>query len=439
MTIPRMIEAIANKEQTSQQLVSQYIDKIKENSHLNAVIEINPDAMDIAKKLDESAEVRGVLHGIPILIKDNVNTGDKMQTTAGSLSLEGNIAAKDADAVELLRASGAVILGKANMTEFANYMVDSQLGAPMPNGYSSRGGQTVSTFGANVDTSGSSSGSAVAVAAGLCAAAVGSETFGSIISPSQRSGIVGLKPSAGLISGRGVIPISFTLDTLGPMASCVEDTGALLGALAGKQYACIPRTDLRVGLCRTGIDETNPWLEANEKLALLMQEMGIECVELPDHGIDTAFVGPIMRHEFRYGINSYLQAANNPALPQDLDAIIAYNEAHADKALKYGQSRILAANAIPSNWSEQHEYLEALAARKNAIETLSNIFDTYSLDVILMLSANCGLAAATGFPSLTLRVGTTSEGLPIGTCLIARPHHEEVLLSIGLALEAALR
>jgi len=170
-----------------------------------------------------------------------------------------------------------------------------------------------------------------------------------------------------------------------------------------------------------------------------MQELGMDCVELPDHGIDTAFVGPIMRHEFRHGINSYLQAANNPALPQDLDAIIAYNEAHAEKALKYGQSRILAANAIPSNWNEQPEYLEALAARKAAIETLNNIFDTYSLDVILMLSANCGLAAATGFPSLTLRIGTTSEGLPIGTCLIARPYHEETLLSIGLSIESALR
>ncbi|MCL2852699.1 MAG: amidase family protein [Defluviitaleaceae bacterium] len=439
MTISQMAQSIAQRELSSRDLVTRYIETIEKNAHLSAVIELNPDAVTIAERLDDSAG-SGALHGVPILVKDNVNTGDRMRTSAGSVALAENVADEDAEAVKLLRKAGAVIIGKANMTEFANYMVDFRTGTPMPNGYSSRGGQTVSTYGADVDPSGSSTGSAVAVAAGLCAAAVGSETYGSIISPSQRAGIVGIKPSAGLVSSQGVIPISFTLDTLGPMARCVEDAALLLGVLAGRQYDTSQRSGVRVGVFRNGTDKADPeWLTANESLLGVMRGSGMDCIDLTDHDIDDSFVFPIMRHEFRHGIDKYLQSQNNPTIPQSLAEIIAYNEANADAALKYGQSNLIAANEIGINWVDAPEYKAAISAREASIRSLLTVFDTNRLDVILMLSAHCGLAAACGFPSITLPIGTTPNGLPIGSCLLARPFAEDVLIGAALSIEASLR
>ena len=439
MTISQTANAVAHRELSARDLAAQYIKEINKNAHLRAVIELNPDAEDIAKKLDESVSL-GILCGVPILIKDNVNTGDKMRTAAGSVALAENIAGQDAKAVKLLRDAGALILGKTNMTEFANYMVDFKTGTPMPNGYSSRGGQTVSTYGPDVDPSGSSTGSAVAVAAGLCAAAVGSETYGSIISPSQRAGIVGIKPSAGLVSSDGVIPISFTLDTLGPMARCVEDAALLLGVLAGQKYDIDSSLRIRAGILRNSIDKADPeWVEANKNLLDIMRELGMDLAELTDHDIDDSFVFPIMRHEFRYGINKYLKSQNNTTIPQSLADIIAYNNQHAETALRYGQSNLEAANEVGGDWAEAPEYVSALTAREAATRSLLAIFDSNKLDVVLMLSAHCGLAAACGFPSITLPIGFTSNGLPIGSCLIARPFDESTLINAAHKIETFIQ
>ena len=303
---------------TSIEWTKNTLKKIEENAHLKAVIEVNPDALEIAEQRDEDPDKSGVLHGVPVLVKDNVNTGDKMHTTAGALAMADNKADKDAPSTANLREAGAVIIGKANMTEYANYMCDFRLDERMPNGYSSRGGQTLHPLGSHVDPSGSSTGSAVAVAAGLVDMAVGSETYGSIISPSQLCGVVGLKPTDGLISKEGVIPISFTLDTLGPIASSVQGAADLLSGLTGKEYKMSSKPSV-VGVCHLGADESHEWYGTQVELAESMKAAGLTVKDLSDDsiakwakpGVDF-FVFPIMEYEFKYAINSYLATSNNP-------------------------------------------------------------------------------------------------------------------------------
>jgi amidase len=445
-----MKKAMKNGAATSQGLVADCLTKIAENSRLNAVIEANPDAMDIARACDAAADKSGVLHGIPILIKDNVTTGDKMATSAGSVALAQNVAAHDAVAANALRQAGAVIVGKANMTEFANYMCDFRLDEKMPNGYSSRGGQTMHPTHEGADPSGSSTGSAVAVAAGLVPAAVGSETYGSIISPSQACGIVGLKPTDGLVSKDGVIPISFTLDTLGPMAGCVEDAALLLAAMTGRHFQMAYKpAQITVGICRVGMDNTKwmqgtgeGWRIANEGLASKMRRIGMKVIDLPDDDIaqhaeakDDSFIFPLMRYEFQYAMDSYLAAQKNPQIPQNLREIINYNKRNSDIALKYGQGNLVAASEIGKDWQTHPDYVAALAERAAAQTALDAYFDRHGIDVLMMMSAHCGLAAATGFPSITFPLAPAQDGRPAGCLLMARRFGEDVLLAAAKLLE----
>ena len=417
---------------------SGYLAKISENLHLNAVIELNTDALSIARELDNAEDKSGALFGLPILLKDNVDTGDKMHTTSGSMALSANVAAKDAPAAKLLRDAGAVFLGKANMTEFANYMSDWTSERKMPNGYSSRGGQTIHPADPSADPSGSSSGSAVAVAAGLCAAAIGSETYGSIISPSQKCGVVGIKPSAGLVSGEGVIPISFTLDTLGPIAGDVATAARVLAVMSGRDIPPFAGV-VRMGICRNDADKTKlVWSEclaANEKLAEGLGGIGLIAVEMPNHEIDLEFFLPLMRYEFQHAMNKYLSGCVSPGVPENLAQIIACNNANAEIALKYGQSLLESAAEVGDDWASEPEYASALEKRKAAQAALNDYFDANNVDVILMTSAFCGLAALTGFPSLTLPIGKSEDNLPIGTCLIARAFCENALVAAAGLIE----
>ena len=239
LTISDLQAQLAGGKATSRSLCQQYLARIaaidKAGPALNAVIELNPDALAIADGLDQerkAGKLRGPLHGIPVLIKDNINTGDKMQTTAGALAMAGHRAAQDAFIVKQLRAAGAIILGKTNLSEWANFRSTRSV-----SGWSSRGGQTHNPHVLDRTPSGSSAGSGAAAAASLCAAAVGTETNGSIVSPSSCCGLVGLKPTVGLVSRTGIIPISATQDTAGPMARCVRDAALLLGAMAGPDAA----------------------------------------------------------------------------------------------------------------------------------------------------------------------------------------------------------
>src|SRR5688500_382537 len=235
LTISELQKKMQAGELTARQLAVLYLERIdsvdKNGPHLNSVIEVNPDALDIADSLDaerKAGKLRGALHGIPILIKDNIDTHDRMQTTAGSLALEGNFAAKDAFIVKQLRKAGALILGKTNLSEWANFR-----GKRSISGWSSRGGLTLNPYALDRSACGSSSGSGAAVAANLCAAALGTETDGSIICPAQTNGIVGIKPTLGLLSRSGIIPIAHSQDTPGPMARTVADAAILLGVLTG--------------------------------------------------------------------------------------------------------------------------------------------------------------------------------------------------------------
>ena len=452
MTIIQMKKALREGAATSEGLVAECLAKIKENSFLNAVIEINPDALEIARGCDAAADKSGILHGIPVLVKDNVSTGDKMATSAGSVALAQNIAAQDAQAALALRQAGAVLIGKANMTEFANYMCDFRKDERMPNGYSSRGGQTMHPTHPDADPSGSSTGSAVAVAAGLVPGAVGSETYGSIISPAQANGIVGLKPTDGLISKVGVIPISFTLDTLGPMAACVDDAALLLAAMTGKNYALAHKpAEITVGICYAGADNTKwmgntGWRPANEELAAAIKDLGFKVKDLPDDDMaqyaeagDGSFVFPLMRYEFQHAMDSYLAAQKNPDIPQNLREIIEYNKQNSDVALKYGQGNLVAAAEIGKDWQTRPEYVAALAARAEAQTALDTYFNRHGVDVLMMMSAHCGLAAATGFPSITFPLAAAEDGRPAGCVLMARRFGEDVLLSAARHLEEHMK
>ena len=436
MSISEMVKCIKEGSLSSQELTSKYISNIEKNKHLNAVIEINPEAVEIAKRLDSLEKKEGALFGIPILVKDNINTGDKMRTSAGSVALANNIAPADAPIVLRLREAAAVILGKANTTEFANYMTTGA----MPNGYSSRGGQTISFFDPKADPGGSSTGSGVAVAADMCAAAIGTETFGSIISPSQAAGITGIKPTIGLLSSEGIIPISFTLDTAGPMARCADDTRLLMEVLAGRKYQ-YDNTDklkgVRIGICRMFTDEADPeWVERNEQLIEIMRQMGAECIDLPEHNIRIEnHLDGVLKYEFKHGIDTYLKSMKNPAIPQNLHEIINYNELHPEIALKYGQDNLIDINETTSGIMDEPEYKEAMAARNTAISEFEKLFTDNCIDSFFALTGDSSLGAWAGFPCMTIPIGKTSSGLPIGSYFAAERFNEGVLLRIASEIE----
>jgi len=456
-TILELQEAMQKKELTSRELVLYYLSRIaaidKCENGLNSVLEINPDALFVADTLDAmraNGTTPGMLHGIPVMLKDNIGTGDKMHTSAGSLALQHNYAPYDAHIAKLLREAGAVILGKTNMTEFANYMTDN-----MPCGYSSRGGQTLNPYDKTANPSGSSTGSAVAVSANLCSVAVGTETCGSIISPSQANGIVGVKPTLGLLSRHGIIPISFTLDTPGPMAKTVSDAAVLLGAMAGKdendpaafnakqtdytQY--LDKDGLsgaRVGISRMFVENVDEETEALESIIPIMKKYGADCVELPPHGLTSGDkIGTIMSHEFKCGINSYLASMGNGNIPKNLQEIISFNQNHAGEALKYGQSTLVNAQNNTSGTLTEPDYINTISKREEIIKGFDAIFTDNKVDVIFAL-AGTGLPAFTGFPSMTIPVGMAKNNLPLSSFWIARRFGEASLVRITYALEQIL-
>ena len=433
LPIATMVDAMRRGQLSSSGLVGGFTERMDAHARLRAVIERNPDAPALAAARDAERDARAPLGGVPILLKDNIDTGDRLHTTAGSLALAENRAPQDAPLVARLRGAGAVILGKTNMSEFANYMT----GGKAPNGYSSRGASTLNPFDETADPSGSSTGSAVALATGQCAAAIGTETCGSIISPSQRAGIVGLKPTVGLVPSAGVIPISPTLDTPGPMARTIADVAIVLGVLTGAAYDL--RGELagaRIGLVRPAGDGDAEWRAAAERVADLGRRQGVTWVDvhLPSHDLG-AILSPIMRCEFAAALDAYLASMRNPAIPPTLAAIIAFNQAHADVALRYGQSELLeAATASP----DDPAYRDALDARDALIARFDAAFARHGVDVLFLLDADTDIAALTGFPSLTLPLGRTSAGLPIGSGFIARRGREDALLRVAAAFETAL-
>jgi len=449
VNVAEILKELKTKEKSIVQLTTSYLAAIQENQELNAVIEINPDALAIAQRLDRMV-VKGPLHGIPVLVKDNISTGDQMKTSTGSLALADNVAKFDAPIIKRLREAGAVIIGKTNLTEFSNFMTD----AGMPNGYSSRGGQTISTFGMDVDTSGSSSGSAVAIAAGLAPLSVGTETCGSIICPAQNADILGLKPTIGAVPNEGIIPISHTLDTAGPMAKTAEGLKILFEVMADQNLE-IPESlkGITIGVIRKlaskesqGGSSSNENLEESIKSLALegekhsayyeavidkLTESGVNVVELEPHSIDTSSLYPLIFHEFKYAINHCLEKYANTE-QNTLSKIIAYNESHSDATLRYGQNLLIDVEEKTKGDLSESEYQDALLKQKEASAILNDFFKRNKVDVLFSFVLDVELAAFTGNPSLTVPIKeATGIYPPPGAFFIGQPNDEALLIKIA--------
>lgn len=449
-------EVMSKGELTSRDLVLAYMERIfkydKSGPKLNSILEINPDALFIAGAMDlerASGSARSALHGIPVLLKDNINTNDKMHTSAGSIALADSYAPYDAFIAGKLRAAGAVILGKTNMTEFANFMTDG-----MTNGYSSRGGQVVNPYNAARDPSGSSSGSAVAVSANLCAAALGTETCGSIISPACVNGIVGFKPTVGLLSRSGIIPISNSQDTAGPMTRTVEDAALMLGVMAGvderdpatwpgRGYSDYTQFLDINGLqgARIGVNmgyisnfSEDEMKVVNAALSIL-EKNGAELV----HGTDSPHLGgesEVLLYEFKQCINSYLASLGAGAPVHTLREIIDFNNHHPEAALKYGQKTLLRAEYETSGTLSEPKYISDRIndLRRSRTEGIDKLIDENKLDV-LFCPGTTDIAAIAGYPSIIVPAGFTSDGMPLGVTFIGKAYSEPALFKIAYAFE----
>ncbi|PSR21141.1 MAG: amidase [Sulfobacillus acidophilus] len=450
---------------SSADLVLLYLERISRfdrlGPQLNSILEINPDAYHIAQALDQERRARGPrgpLHGIPVVIKDNLSTADKMHTSAGSLALKDLHAPFDAAVVERLRASGAVILGKTNMTEWANFMSDH-----MKNGYSSRGGQVLNPYGpGTVDPGGSSSGSAAAVAAGLAGFAIGTETSGSILSPASQHSLVGIKPTVGLVSRFGIIPIAVSQDTAGPMCRTVLDAALVLGALTGidlrdpvtgvseGRYA----VDYTIGLSaqdlhgvRLGVPREAFLNDAAEWQQLLMEQalrdlsqLGatiVDPVDIPSYPQIRDYT--VLIYEFKAALNSYLASLGERTRMRSLSDIIAFNQAHEADCLKYGQSLLIQSDATTGTLTEP-EYLNARArdlmlSREQGID---RAMSEHQLDALLFF-ANSGasIAAKAGYPSITVPAGYSADNEPMGLTFTARAFEEAKLIRWAYAYEVS--
>ncbi|WP_303923885.1 amidase [Draconibacterium sediminis] len=458
---------------TAKSICQKYLDRIAlVDPYLRSVIELNPEALDIAGKLDEERQngtVRGPLHGIPVMIKDNIDTGDKMQTTAGSLALEGNVVEKDAFIVKKLRDAGAVLLGKTNLSEWANFRSTNS-----SSGWSGRGGQVRNPFCLDRSPCGSSSGTGAAVSGNLCTIGIGTETNGSIVCPSGINGVVGIKPTLGMWSRQGIIPIAHSQDTAGPMARNVTDAAILLGALAefdtndaethlerGKiynDYTPFLKLDglqgKRIGIAAQMIPSHEKVGELMKNAVEAMQKSGAELVEDVKFETNRKWGNPsyeVLLYEFKADLNKYLK--EHPSAPKkSLAELIEFNKANADKEMPwFGQEIFEEAEAKGDLNSE--EYLQALEDSKRFAgkEGIDALMDAHNLDAIIaptngptwsidwvngdsFTGGSSSPAAISGYPNITVPMGFV-EGLPIGLSFFGRAWSEPVLLEIAYAFE----
>ena len=478
ITISELQENMESGKYSSEQITKLYLDRIeaidKNGPKLNAIIEINPEALEIAKAMDKErkdGKIRGNLHGIPILIKDNIDTADKMMTTAGSLALIGNIASKDAFIVEKLRDAGAVILGKTNLTEWANFRSTSSC-----SGWSSRGGQTKNPYIIDHSPCGSSAGSGVAVSANLCVVAVGTETDGSIVCPASVNGTVGIKPTVGLLSRSGIIPISHTQDTAGPLARTVKDACILLEAMVGidetdgvteeskgksvEKYTQFLTIDGLKGK-RIGIEKkkyTNVLLnELLEKATNVMKQQGAVIVEieyLDKINANGDAENEVLQYEFKAGVNKYLATANSKM--KSLQDVITFNKQNEAEAMPTFKQEILEM-CQKKGGLETTEYRSALnKSHNNAKSIIDNVLKENQLDAIsgLTMGPACSIdiiygdrwgdvfltspAAMSGYPHISVPCGKVYE-LPVGLSFFSSAYQEGAIISLAYGYEQAAK
>ena len=468
-SIPELQAQLAARRLSSVELTEAYLRRIERlDPLLHAVIETNPDALRLAARCDKErreGRIRGPLHGIPVLLKDNIATNDAMQTTAGSLALVGSRVPRDARIVTRVRAAGAVILGKSNLSEWANFRglvppAVRDMGLHL-NGWSARGGFTRNPYGLGLDPCGSSSGSAVAVAANLCSIAIGTETDGSIVCPSGSNAVVGLKPTVGLVAQDGIIPISHSQDTAGPMGRTVADVAIMLnvlrspfGAVAGHRRPRDYRSSLRRGAlqgARIGVDRRlfsgDPSADAGlngvaERAFQTMATLGavlVDPIEAPDTNAISEAELTVLFTEFRLDMAGYLAGLRTTSM-RTLADLIAFNDEHCDRELRFfGQELFDVAEATTG--LDDPAYLEAraLCLARTRTDGIDAILADARLDAIVAPSyGDSSGPAVSGYPSISIPAGVTDDGRPGGVWLYAGALSEPRLLGLAYDLEQAI-
>ena len=480
VTVDDLQRMMESGEHTARSITQAYIDRIeamdRQGPELRSMIEINPDALEIADELDAERRAggpRGPLHGIPVALKDNLDTHDRMTTTAGSLALEGSIPPRDSFVAERLRAGGAILLGKANMSEWAYFR-----GERATSGWSARGGQCVNPYALNRNPCGSSSGSGVAASANLCALTVGTETGGSIMCPSSSNGIVGIKPTVGLWSRSGIIPISHSQDTAGPMTRTVRDAAILLGGAVGvdPRDEATSRSDgnfhtdytqfldsaglegARIGVARsfTGFDPRVMALFDDAVQA--MRDAGAVIVDpanLPVANWRDELPLIVLEYEFKTDLNAYLATLGPDAPVRTLAEIIEFNEQNAELEMPFfGQQRMIASQARGPLTDEVYLNAVRTIQRGNREEGIDALMNEHELDAIVAPTrdlpwttdhikgdrldggSSAGPAAIAGYPDISVPMGFVS-GLPAGVSFFGRAWSEPVLIRIAYAFEQA--
>jgi amidase len=474
-TVADLQVALASGKFTARSLTEKYLARIEEIDRsrpgVNSVIEINPEALAIAEALDgerKSKGARGPLHGIPVLIKDNIDTADRMQTTAGSLALMGSRPTRDASVAQKLREAGAVILGKTNLSEWANIR-----SSHATSGWSGRGGLTKNPYALDRNPCGSSSGSGAAVAANLCMIAVGTETDGSVVCPASANGIVGIKPTLGLVSRAGIIPIAHSQDTAGAMARTVRDAAIVLAALAGVDPRDTATAEssgkapheytksldpeglrgARLGVARKYFGFSDAVDALMEDLIGEMKKHGaviVDPTDLESYGKFDDTENTVLLYELKTDLNAYL--ANRTGAPASLKELIDFNQRNKNKETPYfGQDLFIKAEAKGPLTSK--EYLDALEAnhRLTRKEGIDGVMDKFQLDAILAptggpawitdlangdhsTGGSSNAAAVAGYPDITVPAGFVF-GLPVGISFFGRAWSEPTLFKIAYAFE----
>jgi len=482
MTIAELQEGMRTGRFTARSLVEAYLERIealdRQGPTLRHVLETNPDALEIADRLDEERRTRGPrgpLHGIPLLLKDNIDTADRMTTTAGSLALEGSIPPRDSFVAERLRAAGAILLGKANLSEWANFRSTRS-----SSGWSGRGGQGRNPYALDRTPCGSSSGTGGAIAANYAAAGIGTETDGSIVCPSSVNSLVGIKPTLGLVSRAGIIPIAHSQDTAGPMARTVADAAALLGALTGvdprdpataasRGHAHADYTRFldpdglrgaRIGIPRKGLFGYSPHADrlAEEAIEVLRDAGAIivDPADIPNLGEydDSEFT--VLLYEFKADLNAYLASLGPGAPVRTMEDVIAFNERERDRSMPFFGQEIFEM-AVEKGPLSEKEYLDALARnhRLSRAEGIDAVMDRHRLDALVaptggpawpidlvngdhFLGGASTAPAVAGYPHITVPAGY-AFGLPVGLSFIGRPWSEPTLIRLAYAYEQATR
>ena len=478
-TVADLQESMESGQRTARSITELYLGRIealdRQGPDLGSIIETNPQALEIADQLDaerRSGGPRGPLLGIPVIIKDNIDTADQMTTTAGSLALEDSIPAQDSSVAQKLREAGAIILAKANLSEWANFRSTMS-----SSGWSGRGGQCRNPYALDRNPCGSSSGSAAAIAANFGALAIGTETDGSVVCPSTRNGVVGIKPTVGLVSRAGIIPISHIQDTAGPMARTLRDGAVLLGALTGVD----PRDDATAASEGHSYNDYTQFLEADglrdARIGVARSFPGFDArvVALFDEAIAAMAAGgativdpadvpnmdkygdsefEAMMYEFKANLNAYLQSLGPAAAVKSLAEIIAFNEENQDRSMPFFGQEILIDSEAKGPLTDQ-AYRDALTnnRRYSRREGIDAVMDEHNLDAIIAPTGNPAWmtdhvngdqatgfssrpAAVAGYPAITVPMGFVA-GLPVGISFFGRAWSEPTLLKLSYAFEQA--